>query len=218
MSRTSPRSIAALVRALYVLAGGRDAHRGGSESEAFLSLTEENYMPEELTPELAEYSARVKIARLSESKETLYNSDTGHATILIENLFLAGQVEIDIVCRQLSPASYGTERVRRAARLYLEDNPAAQINILAGELALDENGTNPFFEEFDTNPRVDIKVGALPIEFDMMAVDKTAYRRERDVVNSLASGSFNDPVMATTLTEVFKAASAKFESAAAAAA
>jgi hypothetical protein len=152
--------------------------------------------------DLAEYRARVEAARLNRSGETIYNSSHRHAAVLIEQLFIAAEREVKIICRGLCPRSFGNPLVLEAAERFLAQD-GVKLRIIAEELQYDAAGANPFFDRFRDHANAEIIIGMVHTPFDFFVADGKAWRYEADASKSVARASFNDPTFGALLDEAF---------------
>jgi hypothetical protein len=157
--------------------------------------------------DLAEYRARVEAARLSGSRDTIHNSSDRHAAVLIEQLFLAAENNVRILCRQLNIGVYGSAPVLAAASLFIR-REGVRMQIIVQDSAVLDFEKHPFLKEFGALPNVEIRTldEAVDPGIDFFVADGNAYRFEPDPTSTVARASFNRPAMASVLVKIFNEA------------
>lgn len=160
----------------------------------------------------ATYRSRVRAARISRSPEVIYNSSHGHAAVLIEELFHAGQAHIGLLCRSLNVDVYGQEAVLNAAQGFVERSGARLVVLVKDAVAAD----HPFLQQVVNDERYrdqvtfydDIGQVLEGSTFNFMVADGEAYRFERDEAHPNAMACFSGRKIAQPLRDIVEDVSA----------
>lgn len=158
---------------------------------------------------LTDFKKRVKAAAAVKANKPLYNSSLDHAAVLAEQMFFSAEKEVCLLSGELNPKVYGRDDVVEAATLFAAD-PDHKLNILLEETSADDRAGHPFFDEFFTKKRDNVKFRLAPkalqeaYKFHFMVVDSDSYRFERDKSEPTAVAAFGDSEGGENLREIFE--------------
>jgi hypothetical protein len=159
---------------------------------------------------LMEYRDFVTAQALGRPSQIFQNRNEGHATVVIEHVFVGADKWAHVVARNVNPTVYGTPGVIAGARQMLSRAPEARIIILAEEPV--DRALHPFFTALDSdvNMRSRVELHFVPGEvqrrykFNFGVNDQDDYRFESSREGHEAMVQFGGKDFARDLESTFQ--------------
>lgn len=167
---------------------------------------------EPIFDDFVEYRDRVENARITKSSDIIFNTSHRHAAALIEQLFIAAENRVRVLCEHLNPDVFGSPAVVEAANTFLA-RPDAGLQVIVEKEGALSNADNEFVNSILIGEQASkVEAYFLPAEkshlanFNFMTADEHGYRFEPDRAHPIARASFNRPDMVNVLADYFEEA------------
>jgi len=158
-----------------------------------------------------------KIAEGPKPSLVILNRSPEHAAVILERLFLSATDDVRLVSSQLSEDVYGTDRVKQAAKLFLNSKRSARLSILVERPV--EMSASTFMTELDrAGLSGQIEMSIIPPEtvsdyrFNFAVADGVNYRFEENRASRHATVQFGNKAFGEVLEGAFGQLSASAKS------